>query len=549
MTDDAFDRRTLALVVARTELRRTWRSLRSDHQLLLAGAVIFGLMYAVGGGVLGYLAGATLTDGGGPSLTALRPGSVAAVVFGTFIVAQRTVKKTGSLDAHEGVLTAVPAPTVAVGIVLSEFGRAALFLGGPVLGTLIGFGVGSADPLATAVVAIVLVAFAVFVILLGFVVGMGIKAAAMRSRSIANHRGVLGFVLSFGVAIVYVAIVNGEVARQVLSPLFATPIAWVPDLALAATPGASPAPYRVGGAAATLGLGLPALAVAAGRVAPMVWLGDSVRPDADADSAATAVGDAHPIDRVLPDRFPRTTAAVARKTLLRARRAPFTIQYAIVPFFFVFFYAVQGLLESGTLPGWLPLGVAVASAITTGAAFSLNPIGSEGDALPITLTAGFDGREFVAGLFAAGWLVGLPIAVALPLVTGLATGAAPPTILATVAIGVGLSIGAPGIAAGAGVHFPNFETQSVHGGRETVVPKGWAFGLFGLGVVGLGAPAWALQIRFVRNWLATTVGLAPGTVEFLGIAVGSLLVTVAGWLGYRHAAATLDSYWLPGDQF
>jgi len=115
-----------AALVARVELRRSWRNLTDTRRgmvMLAAGAVVPPL-YGLGLGAGAYFLGGALANGSfslarpiiGAALTALT-GLVLAVTV------QRAIKHTGEPDAADGLLTTAPYRDVLAGLLLAEFGR------------------------------------------------------------------------------------------------------------------------------------------------------------------------------------------------------------------------------------------------------------------------------------------------------------------------------------------------------------------------------------------------------------------------------------------
>jgi len=108
----------------------------------------------------------------------------------------------------------------------------------------------------------------------------------------------------------------------------------------------------------------------------------------------------------------RRTAWVARKSWLRARRAPIKLLYVAYPIF-VLVTPIQASVEAGRVTSLLPTTIALYGAWLTGALFTLNPLGDEGAVLPVSAITGVTGREFVGGLVTASALLGGPITLVL----------------------------------------------------------------------------------------------------------------------------------------
>ena len=518
-----------AMLVARTEVRRTWRRLRTSESNKLVAGVAVGLFYGLIGGVTGFFLGSVVAEDGLATMTQPRLGALAVLVIGTFLVAQRTVKRSGSLDAPGAVLTATSPAAVAVGVMGAEAVRGLLFLGLPAALTVLGFGIGTGDPVAAAVLAAVALCVLALVVVVGFAVGMAFKYVSMRSTFVTRNRGKLGVVGTFLAFGGYMFFLEGHALSQaIVDPLLALPPAWLGDLALAGTPNVSPQSRHLLGGLGVLGFGVPVVAGGGVRLARRVWFGERVRP---AERADTTVAGTDLLGWLPEAHLSMTVRAVVKKSVLRARRSPFIVQYGLLPYFALAMFGVQFAIQDGTIPPWLPHGAAAAGVVTTGTAFALNPIGGEEGLLPITVTAGVDARSFLAGLVIAGWLVGLPATIGGTIVLGALLGTPPVTILALAIVGSGMALGAPGIALAAGIVFPSVETQSIPGASETVEPSTFAFGLF------------VIVLAIASLPVLATWAMGTGTIARLGTATASVaLAWLFGWAGFRYVERQFDGY-------
>ena len=529
MTRDRRQRATAAWLVTRTETKRTVRRLRTTGRNNLIVGVIAGLFYSLVGSVVAFFLGSVLAEEGLTTMTQPRLGALAGLVFGTFFASQRTVKRSGSLDAPGTVLTATSPAAVAVGIMGAEAVRGLLFLGVPAVVTVFAFGLGVGDPVAAIVLATVALCVLALAITIGFAFGMVFKYVSMRSEFVTRNRGKLGVVGTFVALGAYMFFLEGHALSQaIVDPLLALPPAWLGDLALAGMPTISPPPSHLLGAVGVVLLGVPLITGIGVKLAKRVWFGERVRP---ANRREATVAGTDPLDWI-PDRYlPTATRRVARKSWLRARRSPFLLQYGLFPYLVLAMLGLQFGIQNGSIPFWLTHGTAAASVVTTGTAFALNPIGGEEGLLPITLTSGVGSRDFLAGLVVASWLVGIPATVVGTALVGVVLGTAPATTLFLIIVGCGMAMGTPGVALATGIVLPSVETQSVPGGTETVEPSPYAFGLF---VVALGI----LTSPVVIAWVTES-----GAIAVTGAAILSVGVTwVSGWRGFRYAIGEFDGY-------
>ncbi|MBX0286384.1 hypothetical protein EGH22_08600 [Halomicroarcula sp. F28] len=520
--------------IARLELRRTWRTLIDSTRglLLLAGGLVLLALYSLAIGLAAFVGGTELT---GTSPEAVR--FVTTVVLGglagtiSFVVLQRTVKTNGDPDAADGLLTTVPYEDVLVGLVGAELGRVLTLLALPLSALVVGVTLGSGRPLLGAAVVVTTLVVATLATVGSYTAGLAVKLLVARSAFVARHRTALGAVASLLVLTGWVVATDENSARLVLLREAAgSPLAWTGDILLLSVPALGGDPVAAGVAAAALLGALAVASVACGWLAERVWYGDPIQPDHVFDATGRTLS-----DRLLADRVATETRVVAQKSWLRAKRAPFTVQFAFAPFFLIAFRLESVILE-GTVPPNLPLLVGLAGAAGTGAAFTLNPLGGEERVLPLTLTAKLSGRAFVSGLVLAGALPGVTATALLVVGVGIAGGMAPVTLAATLATALSAAVAAPAIAAAAGVVFPKFGGTTV-GDREVVIPSALAFGSY-LAVLGIvAAPGTVATLSLL--------GTAPvGGPRLLagGVAATVLLAAVAGTMGFLYAATRVGAY-------
>ncbi|MFC6756314.1 MULTISPECIES: hypothetical protein [Haloarcula] len=520
--------------IARLELRRTWRAVTDSTRglLLLAGGLALLALYSLAIGIAAF-AGGTELERTSPEAVRFVTTVVLGGLGGTvaFVVVQRTVKTNGDPDAADGLLTTVPYEDVLVGLVGAEVGRVLALLALPLSALVVGVTLGSGLALLGVAVAVTTVVVATVATVGSYAAGLAVKLLVARSAFVARHRTALGAVVSLLVLTGWVVATDENSARLVLLREAArSPLAWTGDILLLSVPSLSGDPVAAGVAAAGL-LGVLAVAgVACGWLAERVWYGDPVRPDHVFDATGRTLS-----DRLLGDRVSTATRVVAQKSWLRAKRAPFTVQFAFAPFFLIAFRLESVILE-GTVPPNLPLLVGLAGATGTGAAFTLNPLGSEERVLPLTLTATLSGRAFVTGLVLAGALPGVAATALLVAGVGLAGGLAPVTLAAALVTALSAAAAAPAIAAAAGVVFPKFGRTTV-GDRTVVIPSALAFGSY-LAVLGVvAAPGTVATLSL----LGTAPVSAPRPLAS-GVAATVLLAAVAGTSGFLYAATRVGTY-------
>lgn len=524
-------------LVARTELRRTWRSLRGTTRgnILLVGGSLLVALYSLGIGIGAFF--------GGSEIATADPGTVRLATTGVlgglaglvaFVVLQRTLKTNGEPDAADGLLTTVPYEDVLAGLLVAEWCRLVAALAVPLVALVGGATVGSGLPLlgvATLATTIVVVTVAVVA---SYAAGLAIKLVVARSAFVARHRASIGATTSLAFVTLWV-LASGATGVQLAALRAATdsPLSWSGDILLVTVPGVNADPFAAGAATLALLGSVPLAGIACLRLAERAWYVDPVQPAHEFDAAERTLS-----DRLLTGRVSTATRVVAQKSWLRAKRSPFTVQFAIAPFF-VLALQLQTVLLEQTVPPTLPLTAGLASAAAAGAAFTLNPLGGEERVLPLTLTADVSGRAFVTGLALAGALPGVALTAALVVGIGVAAGTAPLTLAAALTTALVATVAAPAIAAAAGVVFPKFERSSV-GGREVVVPGGLAFGAY-FTVLGIVVAPGSVAVGLVLTDpfalpLATPVLLAGG------VGTTAALAAVAGAMGFLYAANRVGTY-------
>jgi hypothetical protein len=529
--------RTRASRIARIELRRTWRSLRTSNRgrLLLAGGALMLGLYSLGIAGAGYL--------GGSSIRSATPGDIRLVTTGVvvglfgltgFTVLQRTVKRTGEPDAADGLLTTVRYEDVLVGLLAAECVRVFAVIGLPLAALVVGVTSGSGLPLLGVAVVAMSVLVVLFGLLSSYAVGLAIKLVVARFAFIARHRALFGGLTSLGVVTVWL-LVWGESGVQLTLLRAATqsPLSWVGELLLLAVPSVNATPLAAGVAATTLLGSLPTAAVACLWLAERVWYGDAVQPDHEFDATERTLS-----DRLLTGRVATATRVVAQKSWLRAKRSPLTVQFAVAPAFLLV-YQLQMVLLERTVPPTLPLTAGLATAAAAGAAFTLNPLGGEENVLPLTLTADVSGKQFVTGLALAGLLPGAGLGTLLVFVLGLAAGTPLPLLAAALTTTLVVTLAAPWIAAAVGVIFPKFESSTVRGTSVTV-PSGFAFGLYLAILSVVAAPGAAAVVVAMLD--RSLVPVAMAWLLAAGVTTTILLASTAAVMGYLYAANRVGSY-------
>ncbi|WP_327050482.1 hypothetical protein [Halomicrococcus gelatinilyticus] len=535
--------------IARVEYRRLLRSIADNPVQLLAFG--FFLLVFVGGPTVGG-AWAVLEFGEEiranlPLLSAARGGTAVAWIGLAVMATARTVGKTGRIDQESAMLTTVPARDVLGGLVLTELARMASVAALPVLAISAAWAVALGAPATVVAAPLTVLALLATAVLAGHIVGMLLKIAFAQSELLARYRTVV-FALAF---LVYMAAITsdalGEVMLYLGNVLRDTPMAWFGDALLVGTPGVAPSLVRAGGAVAFVAVTVPVLLAVDVRVATRLWYADRVHPESRSSSSSDS--DADFLAGVVPRRTRTVTATVWRRT----KRSPLRLLYAAYPLFFLI-TPLRGAVESGSVPTSLPVFVAFYGTWVVGAT-ALNPLGDEGAMLPVTITSGIDGGQFVRGHVLAATLVGLPLVVVATAVTGLLSPLSTQRWVALTAASAVVTVTGSVVALGVGTAFPRFSEVRVTRSREVVVPSKTAFALYSLVVVlGFGGAAVAIVsgfpegvaalVGFFTSLAGFPVDLAASTVRLAAGATAVLLGVVAPPVAYRHAVSRFERFTL-----
>lgn len=522
-----------ARLVGRTEFLRSLRRARTETNMLVglgmsALMLVVVTLLAAGGAVAFGDALASLDEFG---RTLVRMFAVSLWLLATVVVAFRVIGDTGRIDGEAGILTATSPRSVVLGLLLAELYRLLAYLGLPVLVVAVALGVGTGDPLVTPATLAVAAAVLLTGLPVGYLVGLLALYLSATIPFVRRNRLKLGGVLM----VLYLGSIY--VFGEVVVVLAETPLAWLADPVLV-TIGAGGDPRLAAAALAAPLVVTPATVAAVTRVAVATWYADPVAPENDDDSDTLLTG----VDEVLAPLASRPTVSVTRKTLLRARRAPYTLTFALVPAFAAVGYVAQAV-QAGEVPETFPVLVAAYAGWAVGSAFTLNPFGDEGALLPVTLSTGVSGTEFVRGRVLAAWLVGVPVTLVVVALAAVAAAVPPWKAVGSLLFGLVFSVGTPPVSVGIGVVFPKFDTRTVLGNCEAVMPSVFAFGLFVLVLLPLGLPAVAALA--LAGPVGRAFGPSPAVLAAVGVGATTTLCLVAAVPSYLLAVRKFDGYSLP----
>jgi hypothetical protein len=518
--------------IARVDLVRRYRSVRADGRrfaALLAAVALAGVPVAAAAAAA-YFFGAGIANGSVAAPTPVARYAAGGIVAVLAVVVTLRTAQQGATPAHpDGLLTTVPHAEAALGVLGSELAVSGGVAAVPALVVAVAFGAGSGSLPTVATAAAAVVAVVALGVTLGVVLGTAVRNVFARSRTLARYRTALGV----AVVAAYFAVVFSQSESNaflpVMAALSATPAGWFGDLAVVALGGRPP---LAAGAVGVFLLGSTVLPAAVIRLTASLWYVEPARPTERA-AGRSGLGDLPGLS--LP------TARVVRKTWRRAWRNPIRLVYVLYPLFLLY-TPVANSVRAGQVPATLPPLVALYGAWAVGAAFTLNPLGDEGNVLPVTLTAPVSGRQFVGALCLAALAVGLPAVTVATLAAGVASPLGPAAGVLAALAGAVLTVSGTGIAAGVGTLFPRLEAVRITRSREAVVPSLLAFGGYSL-VLGLvGLPATLVSVPGASELGASLAGVSPDVVVLAGLGTTTLLGAGAALVGFVSAARTFDRF-------
>ncbi|WP_459192592.1 hypothetical protein [Halosimplex sp. J119] len=522
-----------AAVVTKTALRQTYRKVRESPRmtaffLLIPTFFALQLSGLVGPGAYDLGRQFARGDTAGPVeqvRTAALSGLVLLSLMGVLGAAGGNSE---FKDRYVAFLTATSTRAVVLGSVARQtavwtalFWPAALTAG-------VTFAVGVGDPAA----AVSLAAGSLWLFVVAGVVTSPVGFAARWFLDGQDFSKNARFGLGVGMlGLFYLVLFTREYVSHVLS---ATPLSWAGDLLLVTVPGSGASPALAGGflvaSLAFVGLALSTSV----RLAEAVWYGDRPTNAVEEGNAADTVTET-PIRDLLASVVPRPTATLVEVTWRRTKRTPKTLWY-VYPGVFVGLVMGEQLVYSGPFSAAMyPPVVAFAGSLAAGSGFTLNPLGTEGDALPGLLTAGISSETVVQSKALAVVFPAMPLVAGSALGVALGVGPLSPLVVAAVgAFAVSLVVLAPLLSLALGVHYPP-GAEGLLGG-SVKIPNKSASAAYTLGMVAVAAPGFGSL-----GMVALSGRIDPVTL-LGGVGVTVLAALAVGRFAYRHAVSELDAY-------
>jgi hypothetical protein len=549
-------------VVTRVTVTQLLRKQRSSPLLV---AVVVGFNCFVAAVLVGltgdgaYGLGVALAESPETVGDRVRRTALAGVVLVTVMQTLGAASDARARHRRLSFLTATSTAAVVLAVLVRRVVAALVLFGPALVAAAVAFGVGAGRPAS----AVSLGAGALWL--------LGVSAVLTLPLGLVANWVVAGYDLSSNARVGLGVVVLGAFylvlfgRDLVAAALAATPVAWAGDLLLLTVPGtdasvAHATAFVVGSVAVVVLAGLACV-----RLAERTWYSDPVfgGTNADGEDADTGAGGATsrdtaadrgsgagtatdasvPADTPPVETFgaslrrlcsPRTAALVAL-TWRRTRRTPKVLFYVYPSALVGLVMAEQLVLHGPFSAAMYPAVVGFAGATAVGSAFTLNPLGTEGNALPAMLTSGAGGGRLVRAKALAAALPGGPLVIGGVLGVGAALGALPPAVLlATLAYALALVALAALFSQALGVHYPPDHEELL--GGSVKVPNKSASLLYTVGMTAVALPGFAGIGQFALS------GAFEPLVLLGGVGVTVAVAVALAWLSYWHAVARLDGY-------
>jgi hypothetical protein len=521
-----------AAVVTRVTVVQLLRKQRGSPLLV---AVVVGFNCFVGAMLVGlagtgtYDLGQSLAASPGTVSERIRQGVLSGVVLVSVMQLLGAASDGRAKHRRLAFLTATSTAAVVVALLVRRSVGALVLFGPALLAAAGAFAVGAGAPASALSLGVgglwLLVVTAVVTLPFGlvanwFVVGYGLTS---------NARAGLGVVV---LGVFYLALFGREVVAAVLG---ATPLAWASDLLLLAVPGAGASLAHAGAFAVG---SLAFVAVASGacvELAELTWYSDPVFGEADDADDGDDPREVETFGAALHRVCSPRTAALVALTWRRTRRTPKVLFYVYPSALIGLVMAEQLVLHGPFSAAMYPAIVGFTGATAIGSGFTLNPLGTEGDALPTVLTSGAGSERFVRAKALAAALPGGPLVVGATAGVGVALGGLPPLVLVvTLAYALAMVVLAALFSQALGVHYPP-DHEELLGGSVKVPDKSASF-LYTVGMTAVALPGFAGVGQY-----ALAGGFEPA-VLLGGVGVSLVVASGLAALSYRHATRKLAAY-------
>ncbi|WP_339105334.1 hypothetical protein [Haloterrigena salinisoli] len=512
------------LLVTRTELRRRFRRRASGKRgslgLLLETvawivAAVFCCLTAYGIGRYADASSLSLVDG-----TRQFVGLLWVTVF--LFVSLWVVRTPDLFVVDTGLVTSVPFSDAVLGTFFARSTVPILSVFVPAASGAIGFGFGLRSlvlvPAATGSVLLTVVSSALLAILVAGAVRALVREF-VRPHTSSSELSVVAMVMLLVLIASGVSQTSVSRAGELVG---GSPLGWYADLFWLSQGGS------LRRAVATAGGTLAFLPV---FLLSFSWLSavSTFRDTPRSDSATGTSTDSSSI-RSTSITTPLSTILVTKWT--RAIRRPLKMWYVLYPLMGLYF-PVKTIVETGSVPSYVPLLIVLYGPWAMGGVLSLNVLGDEQSARPLTLISVPRNRLVFTANVLAGCLPGVPIFLSLLVLSGLATGTGLAQLVGYALLCIGFGVMAASVATACGLLFPKFEESHVTRKTTVIVPSPLAFVTYGLVYVAVAVPI--------------LVVLSPTLLEVLvdltGLSARRLVALASGWASLSAIAATTGSAW------
>ncbi|ELY89126.1 hypothetical protein C483_14285 [Natrialba hulunbeirensis JCM 10989] len=545
-----------ATVIARTQVRRTIRTVVGDRMklLMMAGIALLALGPVTAVGLLILPAfGEEVATGAVDAPIALEIVSGVTALAWLFLILMagiRTFTAAANLDQPALVLLSAPLRSTVIGNIVAEILLFAIWLVPPVVVYSAAFASGAGTVFPALAIPFVAVLLLVTAVPIGFVVGTWARHLLTVYEPIARYRTPVIILLALAY---FGSIATGwfdTVATFLFDLVGDGPLGWFGHVLFLGIPTIDPDPTAVVGALVGSAILIP-VAVAIGVVSARVhWYADPARIQDDTEPAATGEGSDR-LSAFLDQGLSKPVRTMTVTTIRRTKRSPIRLAYAAYPLFGMLFFA-QEIIEAGTVPSYIAVLLCLYVVWGTGVLFALNPLGDFGRALPAVMTSSVAGKTAVRSRIIASALVGVPLAVVVSLSVGIIS---PLSLEETAMLAAGTILGAlvaPALAVGIGSAFPRFGSVAVTSNKEAVMPSKVAFLVYSAGII---LPTIAAVVLYTEAaplaaQIATALIAALPELEFtitgdqLTLAAWAVLIAgiVAPPVAYRYAVEQFDWY-------
>ena len=551
---------TVTQIIALTEFRRSVRIAAGDRKkvlmLLGIGVIILGPVTVIGTIALSSagerVAAGTVEVFDLISVTDVVTGG--AAMFWLLLVAMatiRTVTAVAKLDEPAFLLLSTSLRNVVLGLLGAELLGFTVWLAVPTMVLAGAFAYGAGMVLPVFLAPLVVVFLAASAIPVGFVVGIWIRHVFTVYESVARYRTPFFVAIALG----YFGLVFSDVWASLMDALFAllqdSPLGWPGHILLFGIPNVSPSLGPLVGAFVGMALVTPLALMVGIASARIHWYADIARTE---DESVAEADSSERLDGFLSLVLDRRTRVITQTAVRRTKRAPIRLVYVAYPLFGILPFG-RDIIQTGTVPSIVAVLLGMYVVWGSGVLFTLNLLGDLGRAMPTVLTSTVSGRQHVTGHVVAGALVGVPVAL---LVSALAGIASPLSMVETGALVVGTTVGAvvaPGLATGIGAAFPRFGSVRVTSNREAVMPSKAAFMLYSLAIMLPMAGAAVLYVESAPELVATVLTALLSFIPSVEVTVPPSLLTGASWIvlvaglllpfaSFYHAVRRFNEYTL-----